>query len=54
LFDLYGKWSLRDDRRQKCKEVLKSAENMPLKVGVREETEPIKQPSQKIAGMKKS
>jgi len=53
LFDLYGKWSLRDDRWQKCKEFLKSAENMHLKVGVREETKPVQQLSLKTGGMKR-
>jgi hypothetical protein len=54
LFDLYGKLSLRDDRGQKCKEVLKNPENMHLKVDVREEKKPVQQPSLKIAGMKKN
>ena len=54
FFYLYEKWSLRDNRGQKCKEVLKSVENMLLKVDVREETKPIKQPSLKITGMKKN
>jgi hypothetical protein len=54
LFYLYGKWSLRDDRGQKCKEFLKSAENMHLKVDVLEETKPVQQLPLKIGGMKKN
>ena len=53
LFGLYGKWSVRGDRGQKCKEVLKSVENMHLEVDVREEIEPVQQ-SLKIAGIKKN
>jgi hypothetical protein len=54
LFGLYGKWSPRDDRGQNCKEFLKGAENMHLKVDVREETKPVQQLSLKIGGIKKN
>jgi len=37
LFGLYAKWSVRGDRGQKYKEVLKSVENMRLEVDVVEE-----------------